>query len=398
MRVASFVAVAALTVSIARAELVGPGKFRSVYHVDRWGQHRFGFLFVDPALHERLAPHLGRTIELDVTELDRDGIGGRRATKIGTIEPLPSDLALTVAWAEKGVGGATLQVTEGARVAVEVVVANTADHEVTLPIDWARTLLLEVGARTAIPPDALWAGAFGESHGLCTEHVLSMQRRRFDVGPENTVLDVLSSNLARRDRPARSETKQTIAAKDSLRFVVTLDRLPPNEYEIALVRTERTEAERGGQPTELERRSNTLRIDVLEPEAKAVDGLRIDLVRAAEQRARDDVALRATFTNTADRTLCFEMPLAGGRRDIAPWTVAYDGVGSLIAGSLYQDVTAEYESVRLAPGASFTVDTHVPRGARLVRIVWWCGRSDADAAKGEMALPTGWHTSGHASL
>jgi hypothetical protein len=44
----------------AEAESIGRGRYRGVYHVDRWSRPTFDILSVAPALHARLAPLQGR--------------------------------------------------------------------------------------------------------------------------------------------------------------------------------------------------------------------------------------------------------------------------------------------------------------------------------------------------
>lgn len=398
------VALAALLVGSASAEIVGPGTFRAAYHVDRWGQRRFGFLFVDAALHERLAPFLGKTVAIDVQALDDDN--GWLATKVGAVDPLPQDLRFSVAWkpADGDVSTEALQVADGAMVRVEATIANVTDHVVALNVDWTDALDIEVAARTAVDPSEFWSGASGQSSGLSEQGPpLNICRKRLAVGLDDVAFDAATKPggppAGRPIRPEatqskRPKTTRTLAAGASLRFVATLSHLPTNEYEIALIRTER--AENGGQPTTTESRSNTLRLDVIETESKASGGLRIDVDRApADVKPKvGGVPLRATFVNTTAKTLCFEVPR---KRDLSDWIVAYDAVGTLVHGTLRQDFE-KADAVRLAPGASTTFDVEVPRETKLARIVWWCGRSDADEKNGELALPLGWHVSRHVKL
>jgi len=406
-RRAAVAAITTILVGSAAAEIIGPGTFRAAYHVDRWGQRRFGFLFIDEPLHQRLAPLLGRTIALDVQELDHgDGDERRLATKIGAIDVLPQDLRFTVAWKTDDVASIeALRVAEDARVRVEATIANVTDHAVALNLDWANALDVEIAARTIIGPPEFWYGAFCEGFSRLQRGASwSVGRKRIAVGLDDVAFDgATKPSDPQGDRPKRPEathskrpkTMRTLAAGASLRFIVTLDHVPANEYELALIRSERMEND--GHPTTTESRSNTLRLDVIESESKPSGGLRIDFDRApADVKPKDGgVALRATFVNTTAKTLCFEVPRG---RDLSDWTVGYDGSGALVHGTLWQDFVGKAEAIRLAPGASTTFDVEVPRETKLARIAWWCGRSDADETRGETALPLGYHVSRHVRL
>jgi hypothetical protein len=179
---------------------------------------------------------------------------------------------------------------------------------------------------------------------------------------------------------------------------VTLKNLPPNEYEVAVCRPERST-----QKIELERRSNTLRLDVLAAAPRTVNGLTIDLARApSDVRATEGrTALRATFTNDGKRPMCFEISCSAKGRELAANVVAYDAKGTLLQGALSraEDFRKDgMEAVRLEHGGTLKIDVEVPNETALARVVWMCSRSDADETKGDFALPLDWYASQHVRL
>lgn len=137
---------AALVVGVA-ARADDALTLRAAYHVDRWGQPRFGYLFVDPALHERLASFAGRTVALQVQKLDSDsGQDGFLASRIGTIEPLGDDVRWSVVF--KSGPADFIQVSSGEAVTIAVAATNATGGDVTLSCDWADRIEVEVSSRS----------------------------------------------------------------------------------------------------------------------------------------------------------------------------------------------------------------------------------------------------------
>ena len=83
------------------AEIIPPGVYRGTYHIDRWGQHRFGYLFVSPKLERKLKPYAGVPLSLHAIKVDQpESPGGAMITAIGDATRLPVPVGLKIEWKE----------------------------------------------------------------------------------------------------------------------------------------------------------------------------------------------------------------------------------------------------------------------------------------------------------
>jgi hypothetical protein len=105
-----------LAAPATEAESIGKGRYRGVYHVDRWDRTTFDILTVDPALRARLAPLQGVPLEIEATGVDQpENPGPATVTAIGKVEALASAIGLSLRWNDSPASKTAtyLQIPEG---------------------------------------------------------------------------------------------------------------------------------------------------------------------------------------------------------------------------------------------------------------------------------------------
>ncbi len=395
--------VAALGVAVwpagpASAESVAPGTYRGTYRVDRWGQRRFGFLFVSPKLHGRLKPFAGAPLAIKATRIYQPlNPSGAMVTKIGGIEKLQSPLAMSIAWQEPKAGPteALRRVAAGGRVKLRVKATNRSGER--QPLGKAEIYLVfhfhhPSGAGTADPMgywsmhNSLWDVqeiAGGRTFSVCEETA--------DLVPPDQALDARSLRASSPQR--HSPAAPSLAPGESHAWTVTVTNLPANEFELTAVHSHYDRAAEAY----VRGVSNVLRLDALAEEPLRWQGLEANLKATRASGKAPGPELEIRLTNRGERPLRFALEEAGGALDWSRALLCYDRPGTFLPVTAPKGEWGSRQ-VRLEPGEAFEATVDAPKGTALARLAFYHRVVIQDARPGERALGNGYVFSPHVKL
>jgi hypothetical protein len=175
-----------------------------------------------------------------------------------------------------------------------------------------------------------------------------------------------------------------------------VENLPANEYVLAAAMEKRETKEKGRQER-IEVVSRPLRLDVLQTKPRDWQGMTASLEKK-ERPATDaagDIPAAITFTNSAELTQIFYVPLREGKIDFGEDLLCFDNDGQLILRSPAD--RRNNERISLAPGEQHTFEAHLPARTKLARLAWNANVSslkDKDT-KNERRLKPGYMLSQH---
>src|SRR5262249_45358128 len=110
----------------AMAEIIPPGYYSGTFHIDRWNQRRFSFLFASAQVDGILNPYLGLPIELLAKEVEQpENPGGAMIKKVGKIEKLTPSVDLSIEWLySEGQGEVLREILRNGKVKAKVSIKN----------------------------------------------------------------------------------------------------------------------------------------------------------------------------------------------------------------------------------------------------------------------------------
>lgn len=341
------------------AEGVYPGEFRGTYHLDRWNQGRFGYLFVAPELHERLQKTHGRPCILDVTKIDQPmNPGGAMATEIGEIRyqsDIRSPVELCIQFDDESKAIKTL--TSDQTLQLRVTMTNRTAAAIPLA---GGELLLNVnfhypsGAGTTDPMGYWW------SHNGMTRH--STGQRVMISGQSSNLLPVNQSldaqALHARLPGPRLKSRKQIPPGKSHTWTTSISNIPPNEFEISVLHIHLDRKQR----KRFYAHSNILRFNVVTNQPQSFEGLSVRLKPINNSRRH----LKIVFTNHGNEPLRFALLERGGEWDCARHLLYYDAEGTLLKLAPLEG-EKQYSRKTLDPNESLTVKVPMPSRTALAR-------------------------------
>jgi hypothetical protein len=382
---------ALLTLSLCVApacfgEDIPPGVYRGAYHVDRWGQRQFGFLFVAPELHEQLQPLAGVPVSLHATKVYQPiNPGGAMITTLRDIQKLPAPVEIKIAFQPAAAGPAESyrQIEEDGRFSLRVMVTNRSGGPLVLG---QRPIYIRLAFHRPLHPSQHNSLAPFDRPG---ERSLSISEFRGNIRPGDQALDARTL-AAYGDKTFPGEPPLEDGQTRS--WTLTIERLPAREYEVSVEYSHYQPNERNFVSVP----SNVLRLDVLAAQPQPLDGLRVELMPgpAPARPGAATTAWRVRFTNDGERTVRFGLPMRGGEYDFAEHLLCYDREGERLSPPPLVGPIS-WETLRLEPGASREVPVEVPRAAALARMIYYHSIAIQDATADEKPLANGCTISRH---
>ncbi len=385
-----------LASSNALAERILPGVQRGTYHIDRWGQHRFSYLFVSPELEKTLKPYLRTPVILEATEVRQwMNPGGAIIMRVGKVEKLPMPVKISLSWQEPKKGPTALlrRVPAGGSIKVKVTVTNRSHQKLLLD---GRNFYLSFylhhpsGAGFSDPMD-FWA--MHESYTpFGSDKERRLCKRMTNLLPHDQTFNASVLPIAYSPYP-RIENAHTLKQGESHSWTVTLEKLPANEYELAAL----YDYPERQHPYPIF--SNVLRVDALTDKPLRWQGLEVELKPDGERQgsAGQPIPLQVRFKNTTQKPLRFGWVKIGQRVDLSDALLCYDEKGTLLPLPIPAG-KRRVETIRLEPGKSLSVQVEAPAHTAVARVVFGHCVVVRDTQPDETPVSTGYILSSHRRL
>jgi hypothetical protein len=160
-----------------------------------------------------------------------------------------------------------------------------------------------------------------------------------------------------------------LPAGETISSSIRIENLPANEYELAAAMEKREEREKGRQER-IEVVSRALRLDVLQTKPRDWQGMTASLVKNERPATGGDgdIPVAITFTNSAELTQIFYVPLREGKIDFGEGLLCFDNDGQLLLRSPAD--RRNNERISLAPGEQHTFEAQLPERTKLARLAW----------------------------
>lgn len=389
MRIVVLTFLVGLSSTGAWGEDIPPGKYRGIYHVDRWGQHRLDFQYVSPELHDQLKDVVGRPVELNATQVHQQmNPGGSMITQVDGVKRLAEPVEIALGWLRPKEGPTEMlrQVLPGSTVRLKAKVTNRSEGDLVLDSD---TFVLALDAH--LPPSP----SFGSHHVSYPsfprpgQRTWSFCRDRLPLLAEDQELDI-SHPFVTQPKP-RLENPPRLAPGRSLEWTITMAGWSPNEYELGvLYRAPPQRPDRLGRaPQPVEVSSNLLRLDVLADDSVARSGYASTTVelQLANERPPDPakpVPLRVIFTNARGKRLRFGLFRGRDGPDLSRSLLCFDREGTLLL--ITPGEFKGTDDIRLEPGKTHEVLVEAPAGTVWARVAFYHPVSFTDIREDERML------------
>lgn len=363
----------------ATAERIPRGKYRGTYRIDRWQQPRFGFLFVQPGLHDQLKEHAGQPLLIDVTNMRQPvNPGGAMIAEVGDVERQDTFVEVDLQWIQpKGDGKHLRRVQPHDSLELRLEVRNRSPAELDLS-----KCLVQLALNHRAPGDddrlgfrshreqisELWLGELADATGkpsLLTEFVIS---------EASFLLRGTDERIGRRPGDFTAGTSREapkLPVGKAVSWSITVDGLPANEYELVA-----SVGKHIDRHSRIEVESAPLLLDVLQTKPGNIDGVEVDLTLRTAAADDAGIAVKATLTltNPGDFTRILYLPGEGGEVFLGDRILCFDSEGRRILTAARRGL--RYERILIEPKRSLGIEVSLPAKTKSARLVWYGGVSD----------------------
>ena len=175
-----------LSASALYAALLGPGTYRGIYDVDRWGRRVFSGYLVSEDAARALEPYRGKSVAAQVSEIDQqDWRGSVTIRKVDSVAVLTNTPALDLS-----IQMLIARVSASNQTQMTLVFTNTSGKAVYLWPGWDETDLFLAGGSTNQPPfmDNLFKSFRFRPDVLISNGLQVVDARESPGGPDRVVV------------------------------------------------------------------------------------------------------------------------------------------------------------------------------------------------------------------